>query len=101
MPFESALKYDPSMLRVMLLLEDGKPATQEVTFVDNVYVASRTKEGTFDHTRDGCKQVKSRMNSLGNQADDRFFCQPSPTPGAWNAGVIIHTNPPFHMNSTT
>ena len=85
---------------VMLLLEDSELATQEVTFVNNIHVAGRTKEGTFDHTRDGCKQVKSRMNLLGNQADDRKFRQPSPTLGAWN-GLTIHTNTPVRMKPTT
>ena len=58
--------HDPYMARVMLLPEDGKLATQEVTFVNDTHLAGRTKEGTFDHTRDVCKQVKSRMSSLGN-----------------------------------
>ena len=40
------------------------------------------------------------MNSRGNQADDRKFRQPSLQPGAW-AGLIIHTNTPFPMKSTT
>ena len=92
--------HDPSMPRVMLLREDGELATQEVTFVDDVHVAGRKREGVFDHARDGCRQVKARMNSLGNQADNRKFRQPTPTPGAWN-GLIIHTNTPFPMKSTT
>ena len=40
------------------------------------------------------------MNSVGNQADDRKYRLPTPTPGAWN-GVIIHTDTPFPMMSTT
>ncbi len=92
--------YDPSMPRLILLREDGEMATQEVTFVDDIHVAGRTKDGVFDHAKSGCKQLKSRMNSLANQADDRKFRQPTPTPGAWN-GLIIHTDTPFPMKSTT
>ena len=40
------------------------------------------------------------MNLVGNQADDRKYRLPTPTPGAQN-GVIIHTNAPFPMMSTT
>ena len=68
LPFSD--NYDLSMPRVMLLREDGELATQEVTFVDDVHVAGRTKDGVFDHARSGCKQLKSRMNSAGNQAED-------------------------------
>ena len=92
--------YDTSMPRVMLLRKDGELATQEVTFVDDIHVAGRTKDGVFNNARAGCKQLKSRMNSLANQADDRKFRQPTPTPGAWN-GLIIHTDTPFPMKSTT
>ena len=44
--------------------------------------------------------MKSGMNSRGNQADDRKYCQPSCTPGAW-IGLIVHTNTPFPMKSAT
>ena len=40
------------------------------------------------------------MNSIGNQADERKFRQPTLRPGAW-AGLIIHTNTPFPMKPTT
>ena len=45
-------------------------------------------------------QLKSKMNSLGNQADDWKYRLPTVTPGAWN-GVLIHTDTPFPMMSTT
>ena len=69
MPFEFTLSsnYDLFIPQVTLLCEDGELATQEVKFVDDVHIAVRTKEDTFDHTRDGCRHVKSRMNSLGSQ----------------------------------
>ena len=63
-------------------------------------MAGRAKEGEFDHAKAGCKQLKSRMNSLGNQADDRKYRQPSLRPGAWS-GLIIHTDTLFPRKSTT
>jgi len=95
-----AKNYDPSMPRVMLLRRDNELATTEVTFVDDIRVSGRCKDGSYDNAKSACKQLKSRMNSLGNQADDRKFRQPSELSGAWN-GVIIHTNTPFPMKSTT
>jgi len=98
LPF--SVRYDPSMPRVLLLRADGELATSETTFVDDIHVAGRVKDGEFDHARDACKQLKARMNSYGNQADDRKFRQPSYWPGAW-IGLIIHTNTPFPMKSCT
>jgi hypothetical protein len=97
-----SLSYDPSLPRAILLREDGEMATTERSFVDDIHVGGRFKEGPdgFDHTRAACKQLKSRMNSLGNQADDRKYRQPSVRPGAWN-GILIHTNTPHPRKSTT
>ena len=53
-----------------------------------------------NEAREACAQMKAGMNSLGNQADDRKYRIPTPTPGAWN-GVIIHTDTPFPMIPTT
>ena len=92
--------HDPAFPEVMLIRKDGELATQEKTFVDDIHVAGRSKEGTFDHALDGCRRLKSRMNSVGNQADDRKYRPPCLTPGAWR-GVIIHTDTPFPMKSTT
>ena len=50
-----ALDHDSSMPRAMLLWEDGELATSEVTYVDDVHVAARVKEGEFDHARTACK----------------------------------------------
>jgi len=91
--------YDPSIPRVMLLRKDGKLATRQATFVDDIHPTGRD-QGNDDHTKLACKQLKSRMNSRGNQADDRKYREPSYTPGAWN-GVIIHTDTPFPRMSTT
>ena len=91
--------YDPSMPRVMLLRKDGELATREAKYVDDIHPCIREKEGT-DEARAACAQLKSKMNSLGNQADDRKYRLPALTPGAWS-GVIIHTATPFPMMSTT
>jgi len=94
------MKYDPSMPRVMLLRKDQELATGEETFVDDCHMAGGAKEGDCDHAEAGCKQLKSRMNSLGNQADDRKYRQPSLQPGAWS-GLIIHADTMFLRKSTT
>ena len=44
--------------------------------------------------------MKSRMNTRGNQADDKKYRPPCLKLGAWN-GLIIHTDMPFPMKSTT
>lgn len=98
LPFSKT--YDPSLPEVMLLREDGELATTEVTFVDDIRAAGRCKKGEYDHARAGCKQLKSRMNSVANQADDRKFRQPVERAGAW-IGLIIHTDTPFPHKSTT
>jgi hypothetical protein len=53
-----------------------------------------------NEARLACAQLKSGMNSRGNQADDWKYRIPSVTPGAWN-GVILHTDTLFPMMSTT
>ena len=74
-------------------------ATREADFVDDIHPCIRQKDGSGDARR-ACAQLKSEMNSRGNQADDRKYRLPTLTPGAWN-GVIIHTDTPFPMMSTT
>jgi len=44
--------------------------------------------------------MKSLMNTRRNQADDKKYRPPCLKPGAWN-GLIIHTDTPFPMKSTT
>lgn len=46
------------------------------------------------------KQLKSRMNLYGNQADDKKYHQSTCRPGAWK-GEIIHTDQPFPRKSST
>ena len=94
LPF--SVNYDPSLPRVILLRKDNEMATRQATFVDDIRVSGRGKSLTTQ----ACRQLKSGMNSLGNQADDRKYRQPSTTPGAWK-GEIILTNTPFPRKSTT
>ena len=74
--------YDPSMPAVILLWKDGEMATTKVTYVDDIHVAGRGKDAEYDHAKAGCKQLMSRMNNVGNQADPRKFRQPVLNPGA-------------------
>ncbi len=75
------IKYDPSMPRVMLLRKDGELATREADYVDDIHPCIREREGS-NEARLACAQLKSGMNSRGNQADDWKYCIPSITPGA-------------------
>lgn len=91
--------YDPSLPRVLRIRKDGELATVHVTFVDDIRPTGRDSEGN-EQTKQACRQLKSRMNTRGNQADDRKYRPPSFTQGAWN-GVMIHTDTPFPRKSTT
>ena len=99
--------YDPSLPRVMLLRTDGELATRHTTYVDDIHPVGRDApdpddvgDGRGEQTKLACKQLKSRMNSRGNQASDRKYRPPSLTPGAWN-GMIIQTDNPFPLMTTT
>ena len=94
-----SMHYDSSLPRVMLIRKDGKLATRQATFVDDIHPTGRD-EGGDKHTKRACSQLKSRMNSRGNRAEDRKYRPPSATPGAWN-GKIMHTDTPFPKMSTT
>jgi hypothetical protein len=83
----------------MRLRKDGELATQEATFVDDIHPSGRERDGE-NKVSDACRRLKSRMNSVGNNAADRKYRPPTPWPGAWN-GSIIHTGTPFPMKSTT
>ncbi|KAL7534633.1 LOW QUALITY PROTEIN: hypothetical protein ACHAXR_008890 [Thalassiosira sp. AJA248-18] len=95
-----ALEYDSAFPREMLIRSDGELASQEINFVGDIHPAGRCKDGVFHYARDGCRFLKSRMNSRGNIADDRKYRSPCLCTGAWN-GILIHTNTPFPMKSTT
>ena len=91
--------YNPSLPRVLLLRKDGELAKREADYVDNIHPVIRERDDE-SKARQACVQLKPKMNSVGNQADDQKYRLPTPTPGAWN-GVIIHTDTPFPMMSTT
>jgi hypothetical protein len=91
--------YDPSLPRVLLLRKDGELATRDVDYVDNIHPVVRERDDE-SKARQACAQLKYKMNSVGNQADDWKYRLPTPTSGAWN-GVIIHTDTPFPMMSAT
>ncbi len=91
--------YDLSMPRVMLVWKDGELANREANYVDNIHLVTREKDEEAKACQ-ACAQLKSKMNLLGNQADDRKYRLPTMTPGAWN-GVIIHTDTLFPMMSMT
>ena len=88
--------YDPSLPWVLVLRRDNELACRQATYVDDIRATGRGKS----LARAGIKQLKSGMNSLGNQADDRKYRQPSTAAGAWK-GCIILTNTPFPRKSTT
>ncbi len=89
-------EYDPSLPRVMLLRKDGELATRQKTYVDDCRVAARGRDRCWL----ACKQLKSGMNTRGNQASDRKYRPPGLAKGPWK-GEIIHTDTPFPMKSTT
>jgi hypothetical protein len=90
--------WDPSLPQVILLRKDGEMASGQVQYVDDIHPIDR---GHSDApARAAGRQLRSRMNSVGNQADDRKFCFPTTTPGAWK-GDILHTDMPFPRKSTT
>ena len=59
----------------MLLRADGELTTSNVDYVDDIHVAGGCKDGEFDHAWAACKQMKSQMNTWGNQIeDDKKYC---------------------------
>ena len=94
-----SVDYDVSMPRVMLIHKDGELATHCAIFVDDIHPSGHAQKGD-ENTKRACKQPKSRMNLRGRRAGDRKHREPSPTPGAWNGG-IINTDNPFPRKSKT
>ena len=64
--------YNPSMPRVMLLRKDGELATREANYVDDIQPCIRERDGS-NEARKACAQLKSGLNSVGNQADDQKY----------------------------
>jgi hypothetical protein len=73
-------------------------ASQEVNYVDDIHPVSRGVDET--NAILDAKQLRSCMNSLGNQADDKKYRRPTCRPGAWK-GEVMHTDQPFPRKSTT
>ena len=88
--------YDPSFPRVMLLRDDNELATRIVTYVDDIRGAGRGQ----DQARQAARALSANMNSMGNQADPRKIGPASTQSGAWK-GVLLHTDTPFPVKSTT
>ena len=98
LPTMTMPNWDPSRPRVLPIRKDHELASQEADYVDDIHPVAR---GIFSHNAVVlAKQLKSRMNSYGNQADDKKYRQPTCRPGAWK-GEIIHTDQPFPRKSTT
>ena len=91
-----SLRYDPSVPRVLLLRKDNELACRHATYVDYVRATGHGRA----LARASIQQLKSGINSLGNQADDRKYRRPSTAAGSWK-GFIILTNTPFPRKSTT
>ena len=90
--------WDPSLPRVLCLREDGELASAEVDYVDDIHPTSRGRDSA--NAIAAAKWLRSRMNSVGNQADDRKYRIPTCRPGAWK-GEIMHTDQPFPRKATT
>ena len=94
----TALNYDPSFPRVILLKRDGDMATRRVTFVDDIHGSTRAK--TRDQVQAPIHHLASKMNYYANQEATRKRRHATLTPGAWN-GVLIHCDSPYPVKSTT
>ena len=90
--------WDPSMPRVILLRKDKELASQEVNYVDDIHPVARGVDDTSAVRM--ARQLRTKMNYYGNQADDKKYRRPTCTPGAWK-GEILHTDQPFPRKSTT
>ena len=91
--------YDPSMPQVRLSRKVGELATKEADYVDDIHPCIQERDEPLEACG-ACVQLKSGTNCWDNQADDRKYMLTTVTPGDWN-GVIVHTNTPFPMMSTT
>eukprot|EP00804_Cyclotella_cryptica_P007709 CCRYP_001331-RA/>CCRYP_001331-RA protein AED:0.40 eAED:0.40 QI:0/0/0/1/1/1/2/0/264 len=82
----------------MRLRRDGELAAAEVNYVDDIHPTARGRDK--GPAVKAAKWLKSHMNSVGNQADDRKYRQPTCRPGDWK-GEIMHTDQPLPRKSTT
>ena len=68
------------MHQAMFSCKDSKLASRYAIFVDDIPQMGCDQNGD-EHTKHACKELKSRMNSRGNWADDRKCRDPLPTLG--------------------
>mmetsp|Transcript_5950 Transcript_5950/g.13021 ORF Transcript_5950/g.13021 Transcript_5950/m.13021 type:complete len:1140 (-) Transcript_5950:4782-8201(-) len=94
----TAMNYDPSMSRVMLLRSDGELATRDVPYVDDIRGAARGEDEK--PATQAQKTLAKGMNRLGNQEAARKRRIPSLAPGAWT-GKMLHCTGPYPVRSTT
>eukprot|EP00804_Cyclotella_cryptica_P003619 CCRYP_002220-RA/>CCRYP_002220-RA protein AED:0.33 eAED:0.28 QI:0/0/0/1/0.25/0.2/5/0/708 len=88
----TSITWDPSLPHVMRIRKDGELASAQVDYVDDIHPTARGTDDT--NATVAAKYLKSRMNSLGNQADDKKYRRPTCRPGAWK-GEIMHTYQPL------
>jgi hypothetical protein len=90
--------WDPSLPRVMLIRKDGELAVRLVDYVDYIHPCTRginvSNAVKTDHF------LKSRMNSVANQASEEKYRKPTTSPGAWK-GEIMNTSEPLPRKSTS
>lgn len=83
-------QWDPSLPRVMLIRKDGELAVRLVPATRGVDVTNAVKTDHF---------LKTRRNSVANQASEEKYRKPTASPGAWK-GKIMNTSEPLPHKST-
>ena len=64
------------MPRIILIHKDDELATCYAIFVGDIHPSGHDQKGG-KHTKCACKQLMSRMNSRGNQTDDKKYHEAS------------------------
>jgi hypothetical protein len=91
-------QWDPSLPRVMLIRKDGELAVRLVDYVDDIHPATRGIDNSNAVRTDHF--LKTRMNSVANQASEEKYRKPTTSPGAWK-GEIMNTSEPLPRKSTS
>jgi hypothetical protein len=84
--------WDPSMSmsRVMRIRSDDELVSAQVNYVDDIHPTARGMDNAINATL-VAKYLKSRLNPLGNQADDKKYHRPICRPGAWKGEIMHHS----------
>ena len=90
--------WDPSLPRVMLIWKDGELAARLVDYVDDLHPSTRGYDESNAKAADHF--LKSRINSVGNQASEEKYRIATTSPGAWK-GEIMNTAEPLPRKSTS